>query len=63
VVKNIFIGIEQLVIAHRVTTRRECEALSWPVEGKTVADIAVLLKISPETVKAHLDSARCPTVK
>ncbi|MFZ2109539.1 MAG: helix-turn-helix domain-containing protein [Roseiarcus sp.] len=41
---------------------RECEALSWPAEGKTVADIAVLMKISPEAVKAHLDSARRPTV-
>ena len=39
-------------------TRRECEALSWTAEGKTVADIAVLMKISSETVKAHLDSAR-----
>jgi len=39
-------------------TRRECEAPSWTAEGKTVADIAVLTKISPETVKAHLDSAR-----
>jgi LuxR family quorum-sensing system transcriptional regulator SinR len=39
-------------------TRRECEALSWTAEGKTVVDIAVLMKISPETVKAHLDSAR-----
>ncbi|MFZ0209721.1 MAG: LuxR C-terminal-related transcriptional regulator [Roseiarcus sp.] len=39
-----------------------CEALSWPAEGKTVTDIAVLMKISPEAVKAHLDSARRPTV-
>jgi LuxR family transcriptional regulator, quorum-sensing system regulator SinR len=39
-------------------TRRECEALAWTAEGKTVADIAVLMTISPETVKAHLDSAR-----
>jgi DNA-binding NarL/FixJ family response regulator len=62
VVKKIFIGIEQLVIAHRVITRRECEAPSWPAEGKTVADIAVLMKISPETATAHLDSARCPTL-
>ena len=39
-------------------TRRECEALAWTAEGKTVADVAVLMKISMETVKAHLDSAR-----
>lgn len=39
-------------------TRREVEALEWSAEGKSVADIAVLMRISPETVKAHLDSAR-----
>ena len=39
-------------------TRREKEALAWTAEGKSVADIAVLMRISGETVKAHLDSAR-----
>jgi LuxR family quorum-sensing system transcriptional regulator SinR len=39
-------------------TRRETEALAWTAEGKSVVDIAVLMKISAETVKAHLDSAR-----
>jgi len=39
-------------------TRRETEALAWTSEGKTVADVAALMKISGETVKAHLDSAR-----
>jgi LuxR family quorum-sensing system transcriptional regulator SinR len=39
-------------------TRRETEALAWTAEGKTVADIAALMRISGETVKAHLDSAR-----
>jgi DNA-binding CsgD family transcriptional regulator len=39
-------------------TRRECEALTWTAEGKTVVDIGTLMMISPETVKAHLDSAR-----
>jgi DNA-binding CsgD family transcriptional regulator len=39
-------------------TRREAEALAWTSEGKSVADIAVLMRISSETVKAHLDSAR-----
>lgn len=39
-------------------TRRETEALAWTSEGKTVADVAVLMNISEETVKAHLDSAR-----
>ena len=41
-----------------LVTRRETEALAWTSEGKTVADIAMLMRISPETVKAHLDSAR-----
>lgn len=39
-------------------TRRETEALSWTAEGKSVNDIAILMSISAETVKAHLDSAR-----
>jgi DNA-binding CsgD family transcriptional regulator len=39
-------------------TRRETEALAWTGEGKSVADIATLMSISTETVKAHLDSAR-----
>jgi DNA-binding CsgD family transcriptional regulator len=39
-------------------TRRETEALTWTSEGKNIADIAILMRISAETVKAHLDSAR-----
>ncbi len=39
-------------------TRRETEALAWTAEGKSIADIATLMRISSETVKAHLDSAR-----
>ncbi|WOJ88952.1 autoinducer binding domain-containing protein [Methylocapsa polymorpha] len=39
-------------------TKREIEALEWAAEGKTVEDIAILMRISAETVKAHLDSAR-----
>lgn len=39
-------------------TLREKEALAWTSEGKSVADIATLMRISAETVKAHLDSAR-----
>ncbi len=41
-----------------VVTRREIEALEWSAEGKTLGDIAILMRISAETVKAHLDSAR-----
>lgn len=39
-------------------TKREIEALEWSAEGKSIADIAILMRISAETVKAHLDSAR-----
>ena len=46
------------VIDLNAITRRETEALSWTAEGKNVADIAALMRISAETVKAHLDSAR-----
>ena len=39
-------------------TRREIEALQWSAEGKTTADIGILLAISTETARAHLDSVR-----
>lgn len=39
-------------------TKREIEALEWSAEGKSPAEIAILMRISLETVKAHLDSAR-----
>jgi DNA-binding CsgD family transcriptional regulator len=39
-------------------TRREIEALEWSAEGKTPAEISILMRISLQTVKAHLDSAR-----
>lgn len=39
-------------------TRREIEALERSAEGKNLAEIAVSMRISLETVKAHLNSAR-----
>jgi DNA-binding CsgD family transcriptional regulator len=39
-------------------TKREIEALEWSAEGKSPAEIAIEMRISMETVKAHLDSAR-----
>ena len=39
-------------------TKREIEALEWSAEGKNPAEIAIAMRISLETVKAHLDSAR-----
>jgi LuxR family transcriptional regulator, quorum-sensing system regulator SinR len=50
--------VKDEVIDLNTITRREIEALSWSAEGKTIEDIAVLMKIAQETVKAHLDSAR-----
>jgi LuxR family quorum-sensing system transcriptional regulator SinR len=49
---------EDSAIDLNAITRREIEALEWSAEGKSVADIAILMRISTETVKAHLDSAR-----
>jgi LuxR family transcriptional activator of conjugal transfer of Ti plasmids len=39
-------------------TQRERQCLSWTAQGKTVADIAVLVEISPRTVVFHLENAR-----
>lgn len=39
-------------------TKRELEALEYSAEGKNLPEIAILMRISLETVKAHLDSAR-----
>jgi LuxR family quorum-sensing system transcriptional regulator SinR len=50
--------VEDVQVDLNAVTRRELEALEWSAEGKTLADIAILMRISQETVKAHLDSAR-----
>ncbi|MCA6111274.1 autoinducer binding domain-containing protein [Bradyrhizobium cenepequi] len=39
-------------------TQRERQCLAWAAQGKTVADIAVLVQISPRTVVFHLENAR-----
>ncbi|WP_439361583.1 autoinducer binding domain-containing protein [Bradyrhizobium sp. DASA03007] len=39
-------------------TQRECQCLAWTAQGKTVADIAVLIAIAPRTVVFHLENAR-----
>ena len=35
-------------------TRREAEVLYWVAQGKTNAEIGIILGVSPETVKKHL---------
>jgi LuxR family transcriptional regulator, quorum-sensing system regulator SinR len=39
-------------------TRRETEALRWAAEGWSAKQIAMKMSIAPDTVQAHLDSAR-----
>lgn len=50
--------VEEAQVDLNAITKREIEALKWSAEGKYVEDIAILMRISAETVKAHLDSAR-----
>jgi LuxR family quorum-sensing system transcriptional regulator SinR len=52
------VHVEETPVDLNAITKREIEALEWSAEGKSVADIAILMRISVETVKAHLDSAR-----
>ncbi|WP_026608521.1 helix-turn-helix transcriptional regulator [Methylocapsa acidiphila] len=49
---------EEAQVGLNAITKREIEALEWSAEGKSIEDIALLMRISAETVKAHLDSAR-----
>lgn len=46
------------LLAARDLTQRERQCLAWTAQGKTVADIAVLVAISPRTVVFHLENAR-----
>ncbi|MCK1479507.1 autoinducer binding domain-containing protein [Bradyrhizobium sp. 197] len=39
-------------------SQRERQCLAWTAQGKTVADIAVLVAIAPRTVVFHLENAR-----
>lgn len=39
-------------------TQRERQCLAWTAQGKTVADIALLVAIAPRTVAFHLQNAR-----
>ena len=50
--------VEDAPVDLNAVTKREIEALEWSAEGKTLGDIAILMRISAETVKSHLDSAR-----
>jgi LuxR family transcriptional regulator, activator of conjugal transfer of Ti plasmids len=41
-----------------VLTQRERQCLAWAAQGKTVADMAILIGIAPRTVVFHLENAR-----
>lgn len=39
-------------------SQRECECLLWSARGKTYGEIAIILGISFNSVKTHLDHCR-----
>jgi LuxR family transcriptional activator of conjugal transfer of Ti plasmids len=41
-----------------VLTQREHQCLMWASRGKTAADIAILIEVTPRTVIFHLENAR-----
>lgn len=43
---------------HHSLTQRECQCLAWSARGKSVADIATIVGISPRTVVFHLENCR-----
>jgi len=45
-------------IGHRTLTKRQREALEWAGGGKTMADIALIMGLTPATVEKHLRLAR-----
>ncbi|KPP88457.1 MAG: LuxR family transcriptional regulator [Rhodobacteraceae bacterium HLUCCA08] len=47
-----------LPYAARPLTKRQREVLQWVGDGKTTADIALLLELTPATVEKHLRLAR-----
>lgn len=49
-------GEESKVRMNNVVTKRELEILGWIKEGKTTHDIALILGLSPFTVKNHVQN-------
>jgi DNA-binding CsgD family transcriptional regulator len=43
---------------HSPLTPREAECLRWVAEGKTDIEVGVILKISPRTVRFHMNNAK-----
>lgn len=44
-------------LVHRGLTQREIEVLKWSAEGKTAAEVAVILDVKIRTVNFHIGSA------
>ena len=44
--------------ASKALTSREVECLRWLGEGKSLADTAVILDLSPRTIKFHQNNGR-----
>lgn len=42
----------------RKLSPRQVECVRWVAEGKTDAEIGVIMKLSPRTVRFHLDAAK-----
>lgn len=47
---------EELVREVHILTRRQCTIMDWISEGKTSAEVATILEISPRTVEKHLEA-------
>jgi DNA-binding CsgD family transcriptional regulator len=48
---------EKSDVAHRadILSEREVEILTWSAHGKTYSEISIMLSISEDTVKDHLE--------
>lgn len=44
-------------LLHRGLTSREIEVLKWSAEGKTAAEVALILNVKIRTVNFHISSA------
>lgn len=57
-ITHLRISTMPFVTAHRALTRRQREVLEWGADGKTTADIAMLMGLTIATVEKHLRLAR-----
>lgn len=45
------------VLIYKGLTLREVEVLKWSAEGKTAAEVAIILDVKPRTVNFHISTA------